>query len=247
MSGFTIICCARPPFFGPDACPSRRGARMAALIHFWVIHQKYGCTIICCPSPPFCPDPPFLAWRQNSSNDNSVIHQFIIFKFFQVYRIYNCCNNIFIHSNNEIVLATTILALQIASIRMQTICWYPIDWQASGTQFEHNICCDGSIECIVDNFTRIVGRLRGYLRLWQRLLSCVLLELLRFLHLPTFLIAFVLPMAQALLIFFHNAVNSFLPLPSLHPLMPPLFPLVLRLPAFLVDSLDSLRSWMEAS
>ena len=34
-------------------------------------------------------------------------------------------------------------------------------------------------------------------------------------------------MAQALLIFFHNAVNSFLPLPSLHPLMPPLFPLVL--------------------
>ena len=55
------------------------------------------------------------------------------------------------------------------------------------------------------------------------------------LHLPTFLIAFVLPIAQALLIFFHDAVNSFLPLPSLHPAMPPLFPLFLRFPAFLVD------------
>ena len=92
-------------------------------------------------------------------------------------------------------------------------------------------------------------RLRGSLRLWQRLLSCVLLELLRFLpsHLPTLLIAFVLPIAQALLIFFHNAVNSFLPLPSLQPPIPPLFPLFVRLPAFLVDSLDSLRSCMEAS
>ena len=57
----------------------------------------------------------------------------------------------------------------------------------------------------------------------------------RFLHLPTFLIAFVLPIAQALLFFFHDAINSFLSLPSLHPLMSPLFPLFLRFPAFLVD------------
>ena len=68
-------------------------------------------------------------------------------------------------------------------------------------------------------------RLCVYLRLWQRLLSCVLLELLRFLPLPTFLNALVLPIAQDLLIFFHYSVNSFLPLPSLHPPMPPLFPL----------------------
>ena len=68
-----------------------------------------------------------------------------------------------------------------------------------------------------------------------KLLSCVLLELLRYLHLPTFLIAFVLPIAPALLIFFHDAVNSFLPLPSLHPPMPPLFPLIFSFPAFSVD------------
>ena len=81
-------------------------------------------------------------------------------------------------------------------------------------------------------------RLRGYLLLWPRLLSCVLLELLRFLtYLPcsTFLIAFVLPIAQILLIFFHDTVNSSLPLPYLHPPMPSLIPLFLRLPAFLVD------------
>ena len=57
-------------------------------------------------------------------------------------------------------------------------------------------------------------RLREYLLLWQKLLSCVLLELCRYLPLPTFLFAFVLPIAPALLIFFHDAVNSFLPLPS---------------------------------
>ena len=57
----------------------------------------------------------------------------------------------------------------------------------------------------------------------------------RSLRLPTFLIAFELPISQALLIFFHDSVNSFLPLPSLHPSMPPLFPLILRLPALLGD------------
>ena len=49
----------------------------------------------------------------------------------------------------------------------------------------------------------------------------------------TFLIAFVLPIAPALLIFFRDAVNSFLPLPSFLPTMPPLFPLFLSFPAFL--------------
>ena len=78
-------------------------------------------------------------------------------------------------------------------------------------------------------------RLREYLRLWPKLLSCVLLELRCYLPLPTFLIDFVLPIAPALLIFFHDAVNSFLPLPSLHPPMPPLFPLIFSFPAFSVD------------
>ena len=55
------------------------------------------------------------------------------------------------------------------------------------------------------------------------------------LPLPTFLIASVLPIAQALLSFFHDAVNFFLPLPSLHPPMPPLFPLFLSFPTFSVD------------
>ena len=44
-----------------------------------------------------------------------------------------------------------------------------------------------------------------------------------------------LPIAQALLILFHDAVHSILPLPSLHPPMPPLFPLFLSLLAFSVD------------
>ena len=44
--------------------------------------------------------------------------------------------------------------------------------------------------------------------------QATVLELLRFLHLPAFLIAFVLPIAQALLISFHDAVISSLPLPS---------------------------------
>ena len=55
----------------------------------------------------------------------------------------------------------------------------------------------------------------------------------KWIPLPTFLIAFVLPIAPALLIFFHDAVNSFLPLPSLRPPMPPLFLLFLSFPAFL--------------
>ena len=50
---------------------------------------------------------------------------------------------------------------------------------------------------------------------------------------PILLIAFVLPIAMALLIFFHNTVNSFLPLPSLLPPMPPLFPLFLSFHPFL--------------
>ena len=64
--------------------------------------------------------------------------------------------------------------------------------------------------------------------------------LLRFLHLPTF-IGIVLPIAQALLISikFHDTVtvtvDSRLPLPSLCPPMPLLFPLFLRLPAILVN------------
>ena len=61
----------------------------------------------------------------------------------------------------------------------------------------------------------------------------LLLEFLHFLHQPTFLIATVHPITQALLIFFHNTVNSFLPLPSPPTPMPPLFPLFLRIPVFL--------------
>ena len=75
--------------------------------------------------------------------------------------------------------------------------------------------------------------LREYLLLWQKLLSCVVLELRPYLPLPTFLIAFLLPIAPALLIFFHDAVNSFLPLPPLLPPMPSLFPLFLSFPVFL--------------
>ena len=70
---------------------------------------------------------------------------------------------------------------------------------------------------------------------WPKLLLCVVLVLRHSLPPPTFLIASVLPIAQALLIFFHDAVDSFLPLPSLHPPLPPVFPLFLSFSAFSVD------------
>ena len=77
-------------------------------------------------------------------------------------------------------------------------------------------------------------RLRGYLLLWQRLLSCVLLGFLLFLHLPTSLIAIKLPIAQDRLISFHDSVNSLLPLPPNNRLLSTLL--------CLLSSLDSLRS-----
>ena len=51
-------------------------------------------------------------------------------------------------------------------------------------------------------------RLRGFRRLWPRLLSCVLLELFLVLQLSTCLIGILLQTTQARLISFHDAVNS---------------------------------------
>ena len=106
-------------------------------------------------------------------------------------------------------------------------------WNPNPGHFKRNLSLTIRM---VENFGAFkVIRDKKHSKFESLLLSCVLLELLRSLRLPTFLIAFVLPIAQALLISFHDAVNSFLPLPSLHPAMPPLFPLFLRLSVFLVD------------
>ena len=69
--------------------------------------------------------------------------------------------------------------------------------------------------------------------------TCDLLELLCFFHLPTFLIAIVLHIAQDLLIFFHNAVSQSTPL---NPFFLSLLSTLLCLLS-LLSPLDSLHSW----